>query len=135
MHKYSLKLQGSRVTSLWNNKSFLDLVCSFKLGLFNAIYETSRILKTCLFSGAANKIFHKSWWLKFFLKCFAGLESSELSSCSHSSQTSSSSHTTHAECGYLLFSPKSCFIFFVINFFLISYKLLVRSWNLLVRHF
>ena len=42
------------MTPLRNNKSFLDSICSFKLGLFNAISEASRILQIRLFSGAAN---------------------------------------------------------------------------------
>ena len=53
------------MTPLRNNKSFLDSICSFKLGLFNAISEVSRILRICLFSGAANKIFQENLGLSF----------------------------------------------------------------------
>ena len=63
------------MTLLQNNKSFLDSICSFKLGLLNAISEASRIIRIRLFSGTANKIFQENLWLKFSLKCFAGSES------------------------------------------------------------
>ena len=49
---------------LQNNKSFLDSICSFKRGLFNAISEVLRIFQIHLFSGAANKIFQENLWLK-----------------------------------------------------------------------
>ena len=70
------------MTPLQNNKSFLDSICSFKLGLFNAISEALRILQICLFSGVANKIFQENLWLRFSFKCFAGSESLEVLSCS-----------------------------------------------------
>ena len=125
------------LTPLRNNKSFLNSICSFKLGLFNAISEASRILRIRLFSGAANNIFQENLWLKFFFKCFAGPESLEIFSCSSHrnstlrlvspmyvcSQRHTPSYMTHAGCGFLLFSLKSCFTFFVINFILISYEL------------
>ena len=129
------------MTPLRNNKSFLDSICSFKLGLFNAISEASRILRIRLFSGAANKIFQENLWLKFSFKCFAGSESLEVFSFfSHRSyilrlvspmyvclQTQTPSYMTHDGCGLLLFSLKSCSIFFVIHFILTSYELLVNS--------
>ena len=81
------------MTPLRNNKSFLDSICSFKLGLFNAILEPSRILRIRLLSGAANKMFQENLWLKFCFKCFAGLESLEVFSCtSHRSCTLSLFH-------------------------------------------
>ena len=114
------------MTPLWNNKSFLDSICLFKLGLFNAISEASRILRIRLFSGAANKIFQENLWLKFSFKCFAGSESLEIFSCSSHrsstlrlvspmyvcSQTHTPSYMTHDGCGFLLFSLKSCLTFF-----------------------
>ena len=129
------------MTSLRNNKRFLDSICSFKLGLFNAISEASRILRIRLFSGALNKIFHENLWFKFSFKCFAGSESLEIFSCSShfssalhlvspmyvSSQTHTPSYMTHDGCGFLLFSLKSCLNFFAIHFILISYQLLVNS--------
>ena len=129
------------MTPLRNNKSFLDSICSFKLGLFNAISEASRILRICLFSGAANKILQENLWLKFSFKCFAGSESLEIFSCSSHrsstlrlispmyicSQTHTHLHMTHDGCGFLLFSLKNCFTFFLIHFTLISYELLVNS--------
>ena len=129
------------MTPLRNNKRFLDSICSFKLSLFSAISEASRILRICLFSGAANKIFQENLWLKFSFKCFAGSESLEVFSCSSHrsstlrlvsliyvcSQTHTPSYMTHDGCGFLLFSLKSCLTFFVIHFILISYKLLVNS--------
>ena len=66
------------MTPLRNNKSFLDAICLFKLGLFNTISETSRILQIHLFSGAANKLLQENLWLKFSFKCFADLESLEV---------------------------------------------------------
>ena len=129
------------MTPLQNNKSFLDSIYLFKLGLFNVISETSRILQICLFSGAANKIFQENLWLKFSFKCFSGSESLEVFSCSSHrsstlrlvspmyvcSQTHTPSYMTHDGCGFLLFSLKSCLTFFVIHFILISYELLVNS--------
>ena len=126
------------MTSLRNNKSFLDSICLFKLGLFDA---NLRILQICLFSGGANKILQENLWLKFSFKCFAGSESLEVFSCSshHSStlrlvspmyvcsQTHTPSYMTHDGCGFLLFSLKSCLTFFVIHFILISNELLVNS--------
>ena len=56
------------MTPLRNNKSFLDSICSFKLGLFNAISEASRILRIRLFSGVANKIFQENLWLSSVLQ-------------------------------------------------------------------
>ena len=126
---------------LRNNKSFLNSICSLKLGLFNAISEASRILRIHLFYGAANKIFQENLWLKFSFKCFAGSESLEIFSCSSHrsstlrlvspiyvcSQTHTPSYMTHDGCGFLLFSLKSCLTFFVIHFILISYELLVNS--------
>ena len=53
------------MTPLQNNRGFLDLVCSFKFGLLNAISETSRMLRIRLFSGTVNKNFQKNLWLKF----------------------------------------------------------------------
>ena len=108
---------------LRNNKSFLDSICSLKLGLFNAISEASRILGIRLFSGVTNKIFQENMWLKFSFKCFAGPESLEVLSCSPHrrstlrlvwpmyvcSQTHTPSYMTHDGCGFLLFSLKSCF--------------------------
>ena len=137
------------MTPLRNNKSFLDLVWLFKLDLFNAISEASRILRIPLFSGAVNRIFQENLWLKFSFKCFAGSESLEIFSCSsHCSsilcpvspmyvclQTHTLSYMTHAECGFLLFSLKSCSTFFVIHFILSVYELLVSSWNLLMKRF
>ena len=136
------------MTLLRNNKSFLDSISSFNVGLFNTISEASRILRICLFSAAANKIFQENLWLKFSLKCFAGLESLEVFSCSShrssalrlvllmyvSSQTHTPSYMTHG-CGFLLFSLKNCFTFFVIHFILISYELLVNLWNFLMKCF
>ena len=136
------------MTPLQNTKSFLDSICSFKLGLFNAISEASRMLLLRLFSVAANKIFQENLWLKFSFKCFAGSESLEVFSCS--SHRSSAlrlvlpmyvfhkhipSYMTHGGCGLLLFSLKSCFTHFVIHFILISYELLVNSWNFLMKRF
>ena len=129
------------MTPLRNNKSFLDSICSFKLGLFNAISEASRILRIRLFSGAANKIFQENLWLKFSFKCFAGSESLEVFSCSSHlsstlrlvspiyicSQTHTSSYMTYDGCGFVLFSLKSYLTFSVIHFILISYELLVNS--------
>ena len=117
------------MTPLRNNKSFLDSICSFKLGLFNAISEDSRILRIRLFSGVANKIFQEKLWLKFSFKCFAGSESSESSfrRCMFVHKTHTPSYMTHDGCGFLLFSLKSCLTFFVIHFILISYELLVNS--------
>ena len=129
------------MTPLRNNKSFLDSICSFKLGLFNAISEASRILRIRLFSGAANKIFQEHLWRKFSFKCFAGSESFEVFSCSSHrsstlhlvlpkyicSQPHTPSYMTHDGCGFLLFSLKSFLTFFVIHFILISYELLVNS--------
>ena len=98
------------MTPLRNNKSFSDLISSFKLGLIN---------------GAANKIFQENLWLKFSFKCFAGSECS----CHHNSTlrpvspmyVCSQTHTpwcmTHAGCEFLNFSLKSCFTFFVIHLF------------------
>ena len=137
------------MTPLRNNKSFLNSICSFKLGLFNAISEASRILRIRLFSGAANKIFQENLWLKFSFKCFAGSESLEVFSCSshHSStlrlvspmyvcsQTLTPSYMPHDGCGFLPFSLKSCLTFFVIYFILILYELLVNSWNFLMKRF
>ena len=141
------------VTPLRNDKSFLDSICSFKLGLFNAIFnailEASRILRIRLFSGAANKIFQENLWLKFSFKCFAGSESLEVFSCSSNrsstlplvssmyicSQTHTPSYMTHDGCGFLLFSLKSCLTLFVIHFILFSYQLLVNSWNFLMKLF
>ena len=137
------------MTPLQNNKSFLDSIYLFKLGLFNVISETSRIWQICLFSGAANKIFQENLWLKFSFKCFAGSESLEVFSCSSHrsstlrlvllmyvcSQTHTPSYMTHDGCGFLLFSLKSCLTFFAIHFILISYELLVNSWNFLMKHF
>ena len=37
--------------------------------------------------------------------------------------------------GFLLFSLKSCLTFFVIRFILISYELLVNSWNFFMKRF
>ena len=125
------------MTPLQINKSFLNSVSLFKLGLFNAISEASRILRIRLFSGAVNRIFQENLWLKFSFKCFAGSESLEIFSCSsHCSsmlrpvspmyaclQTHTLSSMTHAECGFLLFSLKSCFTFIVIHFILTSYEL------------
>ena len=129
------------MTPLRNNKSFLDSICSFKRGLFNAISEASRILRIRLFSGAANKIFQENLWLKFSFKCFAGLESLEIFSCSSHrsstlrlvspmyvfSQTHTPSYMTHDGCRFLFFSLKSCLTFFAMHFILISYELLVNS--------
>ena len=118
------------MTPLRNNKSFLDSICLFKLGLFDA---NLRILQICLFSGGANKILQENLWLKFSFKCFAGSESLEVFSCSsHRSSTlrlvtNTLSHMTHDRCGFLLFSLKSCLTFFVIHFILISYELTVCS--------
>ena len=56
-HNYSWKLQNSHVTPLGNDKSFLELICSFKLGLFNAISEASRIVRICFVSGATKQNF------------------------------------------------------------------------------
>ena len=126
---------------LRNNKSFLDSICSFKLGLFNAISEASRILRIRLFSGAANKIFHENLWLKFSSMCFAGSKSLEIFSCSFHrssplrlfspmyvcSQTHTLWHMTHDRYGFLLFNLKSCLTFFVIHFIVISYEVLVKS--------
>ena len=138
------------MTPLQNNKSFLDSIYLFKLGLFNVISETSRILQICLFSGAANKIFQENLWLKFSFKSFAGSKSLEVFSCSSHcsstlhlispmyvcSQTHAPSYmTTHDGCGFLLFSLKSCLTFFVIHFILILYELLVNSWNFLMKCF
>ena len=53
---------------LRNNKRFLDLICSFKFGYFNAIPEASKILRICLFSGAASKTFHDTCDISF-LSC------------------------------------------------------------------
>ena len=108
------------MTLLRNKKSFLDSIYSFKLGLFNTISEASRILRIRLFSGAANKILQENLWLKFSFKCFAGLESLEIFSCSSHrsstlrlvspmyvcSQTHTPSYMTHDGCGFLLFSLK-----------------------------
>ena len=129
------------MTPLRNSKSFLDSICSFKLGRFNAISEASRILRICLFSGAANKIFQENLWLKFSFKCFAGSESLKVFSCSSHrvselrlvlpmyvcSQTHTPSYMTHGRCGFLLFSLKICLTFFVIHLILILYELLVNS--------
>ena len=129
------------MTPLRNNKSFLDSICLFKLGLFNATLKASGILWIRLFSGAAKKIFLENLWLTFSFKCFAGSESLEVfpysSHCSSTlhlvslmyvcSQTHTPSYMTHAGCGFLLFSLKSSFTFFVIHFILISYELLVSS--------
>ena len=111
------------MTPLRNNKSFLDSICSFKLGLFNAISEASRILRIRLFSGAANKILQENLWLKFSFKCFAGSESLEIFSCSShrsstlhlvspmyvSSQTHTPSYMTHDGCRFLFFNLKKLF--------------------------
>ena len=129
------------MTPLQNNKSFLHSICSFKLGLFNAISEASRILRIRLFSGAANKIFQENLWLKFSFKCFAGLESLEVFSCSFHrssalrlfspmylcSKTYTPSYMPHDGFGLALFSLKSCLTFCVIYFILISYGLSVNS--------
>ena len=126
------------MTPLRNNKSFLDSICSIKLGLFDA---NLRILQICLFSGSANKILQENLWLKFSFKCFAGSESLEVFSCfSHlsstlrlvspiyiCSQTHTSSYMTYDGCGFVLFSLKSYLTFSVIHFILISYELLVNS--------
>ena len=128
------------MTPLRNNKSFLDSIWSFKLGLFNAISKASRILRIRLFSGAANKIFHENLRLKFSFKCFAGSESLQIFSCSSHrsstlrfvspmyvcSETHTPSYMTHDGCGFLLFSLKICLIFFVIQFILTSYELLLN---------
>ena len=66
------------MTPLGNNKSLLDSICSFKLGLFNTISEASRILQIHLFSGAGNKLLQEDLQLKFSFKCFADLESLEV---------------------------------------------------------
>ena len=42
----------------------------FKLGLFNAIFQVSRILRIWLFSAAENNIFQENLWLKFSFKYF-----------------------------------------------------------------
>ena len=137
------------MTPLRNNRSFLDPICSFKLSLFNAISEVSRILRNRLLSGAASKIFKENLWLKFSFKCFAGSESLEISSCSSHrsstlrlvspmyvcSQTHTPSYMIRDGCGFLLFSLKRCLTFFVIYFILISYELLVNSWNFLMKRF
>ena len=137
------------MTPLRNNKSFLDSICSFKFGLFNAILEGSRILGIRLFSGAANKIFQQNLWVKFSFKCATDSQSLEVFSCSFHrsctlrlvspkyvcSQTHTLSYMTHAGCGFLLFTLKSCFTFFVMHFILISYELLVSSWNFLMKRF
>ena len=128
------------MTLLQNNKSFLDSICSFKLGLLNAISEASRIIRIRLFSGTANKIFQENLWLKFSLKCFAGSESLEIFSCSSHcsftlrlvspmyvySQTHTPSYMTH---------DGSCLTFFVIHFIVISYELFVSSCNFLMKRF
>ena len=128
------------MTPLRNNKSFLDSIWSFKLGLFNAISKASRILRICLFTGSANKTFHENLWLKFSFKCFAGSESLQIFSCSSHrsstlrfvspmyvcSETHTPSYMTHDGCGFLLFSLKICLIFFVIQFILTSYELLLN---------
>ena len=137
------------MTPLRNNKSFLDSICSFKRGLFNVISEASRTLQIRLFSGAANKFFQENLFLKFSFKCFASSESLDVFSCSSNrsstlrpaspmyvcSQTHIHSYMAHDGWGLLLFSFKSCFTFFVIHFILISYELLVNSWNFLMKHF
>ena len=125
------------MTPLQINKSFLDSVSLFKLGLFDGISEASRILQIRLFFGVVNRIFQENLWLKFSFKCFAGSESLKIFSCfSHRSsmlrpvslmyvcsQTHTLSSMTHAECRLLLFSLKSCFTFIVIHFILTSYEL------------
>ena len=65
------------MTSLRNSKSFLDSICLFKLGLFNAISEASRILRIHLFSGDANKILFAAPENKHIRKI---LEDSEIAS-------------------------------------------------------
>ena len=132
-----------------NNKSFLNLTCLFKLDLFSAIWEASRILRIRLFSGPVKKFFQENLWLKFPFKCFAGSESLEVFSCSSRrsstlrlvlpmyvcSQTHNPSYMTHAGCGFLIFSLKNGFFFFVIHFILISYELLLTLWNFLMKCF
>ena len=129
------------MTPLRNNKSLSGSICSFKLGLFNAVSETSRFLPIRLFSGATNKIFQENLWLKFSFGCFGDSESLEVFSCSSNrsstlrlvsvmyvySQTHTPSYMSHDGCGFLLFSLKSCLTFFVIHCLLISYELLVNS--------
>ena len=106
---------------LQNINIFLDSNFSFKLGLLNTILEALQILRIHLFSGGANKSFHKKLWLKFSFKCFKGVES--LATSSHSShcnyknfpvspmyvcsETHSSSYITYAECRFFLFSLNS----------------------------
>ena len=123
------------------------MICWFKLGLFNAILEASRILQICLFSGGAENIFHENLWFSF--KYFAGLKSLVIFSCSshHNSmlhptlpmyvcsKTHTPSYITHASCRFLLFSLNSCFILFAVHFILILYELLVSSWNFLMKCF
>ena len=101
------------------------------------------------FSVAVNKVFQENLWLKFPFKCFAGSESLEVFSCSSHrsstlrlvspmyvcSQIHTHSYITHYEYGFLLFSFKAFLTFFVIYFILISYELLVSSWNFLMKIF
>ena len=122
-----------------NKKSFLNSICFFKLVLFNAVSEGSTILRIRLFSGAANKIFEANLWLKFSFKCFAGSESLEIFSCSSHrsstlrlfspmyicSQTHTPKYMTHAGCGFLLLSLKSCFTFSVIHCLIASLSLTI----------
>ena len=129
------------MTTLQKHKSFLDLVCSFILGLFNTISEASRILRIRLFPGAANKIFHQNLWLKFSFKCFSGSASLDIFSCYFHrsstlrlfsamyvcSQTHTPEYMTHDGCGFLRFSLKSTLTFFLIHFILILYELVVNS--------
>ena len=125
---------------LRNNKSFLDSICSFKLGLFNAISEVSRILRIRLFLVLQTKFSRKTcdlsflsivlqvqnlWRLSHILP-IAFLRYVSFRRCMFAHKHTHS-YVANAGCGFLLFSLKSCFTFFVIHFILNSYELLVSS--------
>ena len=117
---------------LRNNKSFLDSICSFKLGLFNAISEVSRILRIRLFLVLQTKFSRKTCDLSFLASLVQGQNLWRFSLvipiavlryvlfrrcvCS---ETHSHLYMAHTGCGFLLFSLKSGFTFFVIHFILI----------------
>ena len=113
---------------LRNNKSFLDSICSFKLGLFNAISEVSRILRICLFLVLQTKFSRKTFlsslvqgqnlWRFSHVIPIAVLRYVLFRRCV-CSETHTHLYMAHTGCGFLLFSLKSCFTFFVIHFILI----------------
>ena len=140
------------MTPLRNNKSFLDSICFFKLGLLNVISEASRILWIRLFSGAVNKIFPENLWKSFIssvlhvqnlwkyphvlsIAVLLYVSFRQCISVDVCLQTHIPLYMAHDGFEFLLFNWKSCLNFFVIYFILISFELLIISWNILMKRF